>query len=172
MERALRSLGTIPAEFNTDRMVSEYRDRAYAPMSKLYAELSRDRCAPARALAAVRARSRKAFGELAILEAQVSDLNGLRVGDTVEARVKVDLAGLAPSDVTVELVLGHSKDGGELRNPVQVSLQAEGALDGKLQAYVGTYRIQRSGNFAYGLRVRIRPLEGLDDGTGDLVRWA
>jgi glucan phosphorylase len=67
---------------------------------------------------------------------------------------------------------GHSKDGGELRNPVQVSLQAEGALDGKLQAYVGTYRIQRSGNFAYGLRVRIRPLEGLDDGTGDLVRWA
>ncbi|MCY3001867.1 MAG: alpha-glucan family phosphorylase [Planctomycetota bacterium] len=172
MERALRSLGTIPAEFNTDRMVSEYRDRAYAPMSKLYAELSRDRCAPARALAAVRARSRKAFGELAILEAQVSDLNGLRVGDTVEARVKVDLAGLAPSDVTVELVLGHSKDGGELRNPVQVALQAEGALEGKVQAYHGTYRIQRSGNFAYGLRVRIRPIEGLDDGTGDLVRWA
>lgn len=172
LERALRSLATLPAEFNTDRMVGEYRDRAYAPMALASAELVRERFAAARDIAASRIRLRKAFHEVTIREAQVSDLGGLRVGDTVEARVKVDLAGLAPADVNVELVLGHSKQPGELRNPIAVRLSAEGAPEGRVQVFAGTHTLARSGNFAYGLRVRAHPGKGIDDGFSDLVVWA
>jgi phosphorylase/glycogen(starch) synthase len=172
LERALHSLATLPAEFNTDRMVSEYRDRAYAPMALAATELARDRFAVARNFAASRTRLRKSFGELAIREAQVSDLTGLKVGDSVDARVTVDLAGLAPEDVNVELVLGHSKQGGELRNPLAIVLAPTGAPDGRVQTFVGAHVLARSGNFAYGIRVRAHPGKGIDDGFADLAVWA
>jgi hypothetical protein len=127
---------------------------------------------PLRELAAERARVRKLFGELKIVDAQVSDLTGLKVGDTVEARVHIDLAGLSAERVQVELVLGHTRGATDLRNPIQVVLAPSGKLDGGRQLFRGTQRIARSGNFAYGLRVRVRNDGALDAGQHDLVQWA
>jgi starch phosphorylase len=73
---AQHNLATIPPVFNTDRMVGEYRDLAYAPMAERWYELVRDGYAPVRGLAAVRERVRKQFGEVKIVDAQVSDLTG------------------------------------------------------------------------------------------------
>ncbi|MCC7013379.1 MAG: alpha-glucan family phosphorylase [Planctomycetes bacterium] len=172
LEKCVHNLATIPPVFSTDRMVSEYRDLAYAPMARLRAELVRDKFAPTRASAAARARIRKAFAEIKIVDAQVSDLSGLRVGDGVEARVNVDLAGLRADEVTVELVFGHAKHGTEIRNPMYCVLSASGAPNGNVQMFRGSQTVLRSGNFAYGLRVRCKGSGPIDDGSSDLVLWA
>ena len=173
LEMCVRSLATIPPVFSTDRMVSEYRDRAYAPMAQARAELVRERFAAVKSRAAAHARIRRAFGDLKILEAQVSDLTGLRVGDAVEARVRIDLAGLAASDVQVELVYGHTKNGTEIRNPLRCSLAPAGAVEGTVQLFRGSQRVTRSGNFAYGLRVRAAVASpDAEDGSAELVLWA
>jgi hypothetical protein len=41
-----------------------------------------------------------------------------------------------------------------------------------VQVFAGTHTLARSGNFAYGLRVRAHPGKGIDDGFSDLVVWA
>jgi alpha-glucan phosphorylase-like protein len=171
LELCSRSLATIPPLFNTDRMVTEYRDRAYVPLARRWAELTRDRYAPLRARAASHARLRKLFGDVSIVEAQVSDLGGLKVGDAVEARVRVSLGELAASDVEVELLFGHSRDTQELRNLVRVPLAPAGAPKSGVQLFQGSQKVSRSGTFAYGLRVRARVEDG--DGVADeLVLWA
>ncbi len=172
LERCVRNLETIPTWFNTDRMVGEYRDRAYVHMAVRARELGRDRFALLRSRSDQRAALHKSFGELRILEAQVSELAGLHVGDAVEARVKVKLAGLEPAAVRVELVLGHAKDGADLRNPILAPLAPAGAPVDGVQLFRGSQRVTRSGNFAYGLRVRALSNGPIDEGLDDLVVWA
>jgi phosphorylase/glycogen(starch) synthase len=173
LEKCVRNLETIPSWFNTDRMVSEYRDRAYTHLAARALELGQDRFARLRQHAQERAQLRKAFAEVSIVEVQVSELSGLRVGDVIEARVRIKLAGLAPDAVRVELVLGHTKDGGgDLRNPILTPLAPTGIATGGVQSFRGAQRISRSGNFAYGLRVRALTKGPIDEGLGDLVLWA
>jgi phosphorylase/glycogen(starch) synthase len=172
LERALRNLVTIPPLFNTDRMVGEYRDLAYASMARSCVDLSASQNAPLRKLAAERARLRRGFGELKFVEAQVSDLTGLQTGDAIEARVRVDLGSLAAADVRVELVLGHTKGAADLRNSQPVPLIAAGRRDGNVQLFRGAQRLARSGNFAYGIRARAVGSGGSAADLNDLVLWA
>jgi phosphorylase/glycogen(starch) synthase len=172
LERALHNLATIPPVFNTDRMVGEYRDLAYAPMAQSFAELSASQHAPLRKLAAERGRLRRAFGEIKIVEAQLSDVGGLLVGDPIEARVRVDLGSLDARDVRVELVLGHTKGAGDLHQPQPIALAPSGRRDGNVQLFRGAQKLSRSGNFAYGIRVRAVSDGRLDSGLSDLVLWA
>jgi phosphorylase/glycogen(starch) synthase len=118
---------TIPPQFNTDRMVAEYRDRAYAPLSKSWFHLTADRGAPARALALRHALVRKGFADVKILGAHIADLTGIQVGDWVDVRVDVDLGPLSPEDVVVELVLGHTNGGTDLHNRIIVTLEPPAA---------------------------------------------
>jgi hypothetical protein len=96
----------------------------------------------------------------------------------VDARVRVDLKSLAPSDVAVELVLGHTKgtEAGaaptDLRNAIVIALAPSGNPDGSVHAFRGAQRIARSGIFAYGIRMRARSDGPLDAGLADLVVWA
>jgi hypothetical protein len=227
---------TIPAHFNTDRMVGEYRDRAYAPLALGWFQLTADRNAPARALAQWHALVRKGFGDVKILGAHIADLTGIQVGDLVEVRVDVDLGPLSAKDVMVELVLGHTNGSGDLHNriivaldpaahanhPVQGSVHPPAVLPtpavvlahahvpsgasvempeaapsiragdaptvgptamiaqptsvatnlGGVQAFEGSQRMERSGSFAYGIRVRARPAGEHDTALRDLVLWA
>lgn len=172
LEKCVRNLETIPTWFNTDRMVGEYRDRAYLQLAARAKELSRERFAPLRAHVEQRTALSKAFAELRIVDAQVSELSGLHVGDVVEARVSVKLAGLAPEALRVELLLGHAKDGTDLRNPVVALLEPKGAPVDGVQLFRGAQRVARSGNFGYGLRVRATSASTLDEGLSDLIVWA
>jgi phosphorylase/glycogen(starch) synthase len=241
LARVKHNLLTIPPQFNSDRMVEEYRDRAYAPLARSWFALAADRGAPARALAARNALVRKGFAEVKILGARIADLAGVQVGDLVEVRVDVDLGPLVSDDVVVELVLGHTNGNGDLHNRIVVPLAsatqpesgakararersrasveppavlpapavafaraavspsaadrssdvmpspnasearaetpagspaASAAPHGNIQVFEGSYRMERSGSFAYGIRVRARTDGAAGQTLRDLVFWA
>ena len=166
-----RSLATIPPVFDTDRMVGEYRDAAYKPLAGAWHTLREDRFNKARTFAARGAQLRKSFAAVRILSAQVADVSSLRVGDEVEVRVRVDMGQLTCEDLAVELVLGHQSAGTDLRNRVALVLDPEGAVEGGVQAFVGRQRLERSGSFGYGIRVRTRGVDEHDLRTKDMVLW-
>ena len=172
IERCLDNLATIPGVFNTDRMVSEYRDRAYRVLAANYHELRAERYGRVRVLSNRHAHIRRAFAKVQVLSAQMEDLSAVRVGDTVSARVEVALGELTDNDVRVELVLGHKGNGTDLLNPVVVPLMPIGRDASGTRIYQGGHRMERSGSFAYG--IRLRPLtDGADPHSlSDLVRWA
>lgn len=170
LDRVKRSLQTIPPVFNTDRMVAEYRDRAYEPLAGSHVALAGERYELARSLAEKHARVRRGFGELQILDSTVSDHTDLKVGDRMEVAVRVDLGSLTVDDVAVELVLGHRLEGGDLEGIVVVPLSVA-ASKGTEYELRGSYRVERCGSFSYGVRIRAREDGPLDLPLRDLVTW-
>jgi phosphorylase/glycogen(starch) synthase len=172
MQRVMSCLETIPAEFNTDRMVSEYLERAYRSRGRAYFTLKDARHAPARALSRERQRVRNGFADVRILSADVADLTDFHVGESVDVRVEVDLGTLAPDDLVVELVLGHSSATDGLANPTAVVLESNLPFEGPHAAFEGSTVMERSGRYAYGIRVRPRSAREPGDSNHDLVLWA
>jgi phosphorylase/glycogen(starch) synthase len=172
LARVRHDLETIPTVFNTHRMVTEYRDRAYAPLASRWSALSRNGGTGARELSARNGRIRRGFGDVRIRAAHVADLTGLKVGDLVDARVEVELGPLTIDDVQVELVVGHQNGSGDVKNRAIVVLDAGGPAEGGAPSFEGSYRIDRSGGFAAGIRVRARASGDNDHALSDLVLWA
>jgi starch phosphorylase len=172
LERVRHVLATIPPVFNTRRMVTEYRDRAYVPLAARWSELVQRDYTEARALAGRHARIRRGFSEIRIRGGNIAELAGLKVGDLVDVKVDVDLGSLTVGDIRVELVIGHQNGPGDLRNRSIVALESAGPGEGGSRSFEGSYRIERSGGFAYGIRVRARPASENDLAVCDLVLWA
>jgi phosphorylase/glycogen(starch) synthase len=172
LTRMRRCLATIPLHFNTDRMVLDYAAKAYGPLSKAGIELARDRKARLRTLVQERTRIRKGFEKIKIVSAHVGELAGIKVGNTVEVRVEVDLDGLSPEDVLVELVVGHTRDESEMVHLAVVPLAPVQKVGEAVHAFEGVRVMDRSGSFSYGIRVRARAGRETAEALFDLVLWA
>jgi phosphorylase/glycogen(starch) synthase len=171
LERVQRCLAAVPLRFNTHRMLREYYDKAYAPLSAGHDELTRNKRWKLKMLVQENQRVRKGFAEVQIASAQVGDLANLHVGDPVEVRVEVVLGSLKPEDVRVELILGHTAVQGELAGGAAVPL-AFVSTSGNQHAFEGVHVMDRSGSFAYGIRVRARTEREYASSLRDLVLWA
>jgi phosphorylase/glycogen(starch) synthase len=172
LERVKRSLATIPPQFNTDRMVGEYRERAYRPLAQSWSALTAQDDLGARELAARHARLRKGFGELRVLGSKITGLDAAQVGDGIEVQVDVDLGALAPDDITAELVYGHARGAGNGLHNLSVLPLGPVARGGRVYSFVGVQRLQRSGSYSYGVRLRARVERHADAALRDLVIWA
>jgi phosphorylase/glycogen(starch) synthase len=171
LERMSRNMLTIPTVFNTDRMVSEYLGRAYLPLAANFHVLAQGKKGELKHLVQEDQRVRRAFEQVHIQGVQVGDLSELVVGDPVDVRVELDLGDLAPEDVIVEFVLGHSTGDGDLQNRVVLAL---GHLAGSQSPamFAGAHQMERSGSFSYGIRIRARRPKSRGDSLRDLVIWA
>jgi phosphorylase/glycogen(starch) synthase len=171
LERVEHCLATVPTVFNTDRMVEEYGREAYGPLAEAARGLPLGRWASARSLARDKRRLRKAFENIRVLTANIADLSRLRVGDSIDVEVELDLPGLAPSDVVVELVLGHRNGERDLHRPLIARLDPAPVGGGGPARFAATQVVARSGEYAYGIRIRARAAGDPADSLRDLVRW-
>jgi phosphorylase/glycogen(starch) synthase len=167
MARSRDALATLPAVFDTDRMVREYAAKAYLPRATEGFALRASGLAGARARAARKLRLRELFPKVRVTAATIADLTKVRVDDLIDVRVELDLGELAPEDVQVEFVLGHAREKTDLVRPAVTRL--ERGTDG---AYEGAHRVEHSGTYAYGLRLSASADVGdSSDLRRDLVRW-
>ena len=114
---------------------------------------------------------RELLPKVKVVEARVGELVDVKVGDPVAVQLTLDLGALAATDLSVELVLGHEKGDGDLVAPLLVPLRRTGGPD-SAAVYEGAHPVERSGSYAYGLRMR--PSDRLGDPTDllrDMVRW-
>jgi starch phosphorylase len=152
LQRMKRALSTLVPVFNTNRMVDEYLTRCYLPSHQRYAALCADGATAAAALAAWRKKLGAAWDRVKVdgVEAAVGD--HLRVGNEFPVTVNVDLGGLTPADVEVQLVHGLLDAMGEIGRPTAVPLAPSANGSGKV-TYSGTVRCGASGQFGYCVRV-------------------
>jgi len=170
--RMVRVLETVPPVFNTDRMVEEYLDTAYRKLGLAYFRHGRDRRALSKERAQEVQRIRRGFSAVKVTEAHRADLEAIRVGEPIDAHVDLDLGALQPADVRVELVLGRSGPDGlhDVRavelTPTSKKAAAEGAV-----RFEGAHRVEASGRYVQGLRIRARHEEASGGPLRDLVFW-
>jgi starch phosphorylase len=121
---AKRSIATILPRFNAARMVHEYLAKFYLPASQQWRRYSDDRCARAKEAAAWKARVRAAWPGVAVLRLGAPKKR-IELGESIRIEVAVRLNGLAPGDVTVELILSRGS-----RDPIERRVRHEFSFDG------------------------------------------
>ena len=168
LQHVRHSLQTIPPQFSTERMVGDYDALAYRPLSATGSVMHQDLRATCRERVARERRLRSGFGEIRFLETRISDLEHLQVGEEIQVQVLLDPGSLGAEDLVVELVLQCPNGGAQGHPPLCIELECEGS---PLEC-TGSHTVERSGGFAYGIRVRARDQGAYDLSTRDLVLWA
>jgi starch phosphorylase len=155
MQSIRHTLATLSPELSAERMVREYVMRLYIPAAEAERVMTADDHSEARALAAWKERVRAAWPDVSVVHVESGGLDDTpQVGDELHVRAHVQLGGLAPSDVAVEVVYGHAVHGDELAETHAVELAAAPASsDSSELVYAGTVQLGRAGSFGYTVRI-------------------
>src|SRR5204862_4879521 len=112
MSMVRHTLATLGPRVQSSRMVREYVDHYYAPAAKSVSSLADDNFHGAKDLAKYCERLHSAWVSVSVSNTEmiVGDGETPLLGGQVTVRAEVDLAGLSPSDVDVEVVVGRVDD--------------------------------------------------------------
>lgn len=176
VQRVRRALATVPPVFSTERMVAEYRDRAYVPLAAQRVGLRARDFERLRAQSAAEERLRRGFDALRILSATLPDVGSAPIDQPLAVALEVDLGALRPDDVVVELVFTQEAATAldEVQAPTRVALAVVGGPTGSgtTWRYATTHAFARPGRFQAGLRIRPARPERAGPALHDRVVWA
>jgi len=110
------SIKSIAPRFSTHRMVKEYMDKFYSKAMSNYIWLTRDNYRGAKEIAAWKDRVTASWPKVSFVDVKVLD-------DRSGLEVTVDLDGLKPEDVRVELYYGVRAEGYTVEKPHIVELR-------------------------------------------------
>ena len=161
-ELVRHTLTTLRPQVQATRMVREYVDDWYVPAARAVARIETEEFAPARELAAFRARLDSAWPSVAVTGVDASGLPDTPVvGAPMTVRAVVALAGLDPADVAVEAVVGRVDDTDELSDAVVVPMKHVGSVDGEGGGATGADRFESVVHLPFagltGYTVRVLP---------------
>ena len=169
--RVKENFRTLGPFVGAHRMVRDYVEDLYLPAAARSVELSSNDFAGARTLAAFRARLESEWHQVHVerieINEDVADLGAQR-----QVTASVALGGLDPTEVDVQLLVGHVGQSGELENTKTVLLQVHGAEDEHHLRYTGTAVLSTAGRM--GVTARVVPRHDLLDAPIEfgLVAWA
>ncbi|QHO71225.1 alpha-glucan family phosphorylase [Marisediminicola antarctica] len=148
------TLATLSPELSADRMVKEYVTRLYVPAAEAERTISAKSFAGARELASWKQRVFDAWPLVAVTHVESGGVDTVpQVGDILHVRAHVQLDGLTPDDVAVEVVYGRAREGDNLERTHHVALEPETAAPGVAVQFIGAVPLTRAGSFGYNVRV-------------------
>ena len=169
MKESLRTLGPF---VGAHRMVRDYVEGLYVPSAARNLELCADHFAGAKDLAAYRARVDGAWHQVHVDDVDVDEDVG-DLGATRTVTATVSLGHLDPSEVEVQLVVGHVGQSGELEGTSATAMTAEDSTEGLAEGhrrYSGTADLAQAGRM--GVTVRVVPTHPLVSTTVEFGRVA
>jgi glycogen phosphorylase len=162
IEMVRHTLQTLGPKVLASRMVRDYVERYYLPAAQ---SLRKTIAAPedaegagefgaARELAAYRRRVEAAWPKIQITDVDSTGLPDTPVlGSKLTLTATVQLAGLAPDEVTVQAVLGRVDTSDALLDPVTVEMSYTGSAEGGNQVFSTTTPLPVAGPVGYTVRV-------------------
>ncbi len=155
IEMVVHTLETLGPKVLASRMVRDYVTRLYAPAARAGRALNGPTYAGAKDLAAFKARVRAAWPSVRVDHVEPSGVSDSpQIGDVLHVKAYVDLGGLAPEDVSVQVVHGRTNDADELTGGIEVaSLEHVQNYEGARHQYAGSLVLSRTGSFGYSVRV-------------------
>ncbi len=148
------TLKTLGPKVLASRMVEDYVTRLYSPAAGAGRSLNGPEFAGAKELAAYKASVRAAWPNVKVEHLEPSGLSDSpQVGDTLDLRAYVDLAGLRPEDVEVQLVHGHVNEADELWGVETTPLAFVESYENGRAQFAGSQPLGRTGSFGYSVRI-------------------
>lgn len=151
--------------FNTTRMVRDYAMRGYFPASDRYRTMIAENYTPAKELVRWQSRLEQNWYQIKILDVDAAtpvtqsatnqSSGELQVNQSIAVKARIDLHGLTPSDVQVELYQGSINAAGEIANGIPVVMEDQGQDSQGYSIYTADISYASSG--LQGLSLRILP---------------
>lgn len=147
------SIATLLPRFNSARMVSEYVANAYLPATRQYRKYCDNQFEGARKIAGWKDSIRQSWGGVT-LRRLGAHRNSIAFGEKVRLEVAVNLNGLKPADVVVEMLIGHQSSKEKLKQAAHHRFAAQGEPNemGE-QVFVLELAPERCGKLEYRIRV-------------------
>jgi alpha-glucan phosphorylase-like protein len=142
----------VVPQFTTKRMMKDYFQRYYVPQSERTERLKAKNFQIAKDIAAWKEKVLNVWDELEVIDVQLSDgiTNTYKMGQAYPSRVTLDIKGLSPEEIGVEVIVGTGEDRPQFVERHQ--FKAEKVEDG-LTHYVLDLKLTKPGTYNYGLRV-------------------
>lgn len=159
VELMKNSIVSNAGRFSSARMVRDYVNTFYLPASQLATTMAAANSLQARALNDWKARVRQQWNSVRIHSVQLHDSDSVHVGKTMRVQATVDLAGIAPNDVHMQLFHGPLDARGQMVLPSYHDMIADQTTVTASRVFHGEYECSSSG--AQGLNVRVLPHHAL-----------
>ncbi|MEO8099002.1 MAG: alpha-glucan family phosphorylase [Acidobacteriota bacterium] len=171
MRRVKQSLKYLSATFNCQRMISEYRDLLYDPAHREFEKLRAGNFEPARERVRWSARVAEAWPRLQFQYCGLAS-EGLPNGSPLPLRAEIDLAGLQPTDVKVEALVGHVGAESELEDVDVIPLVAR-EQRGPVWVFGESFVPRTTGRLGFAVRVSSNHFDRpLNRPCNALLKWA
>ncbi len=152
VRRMKQSLTYISPNFDCRRMVREYMTELYEPAHCQHLRVQQGNYAPIHEKAAWTSRIRDVWDRVRFVESGPGLSASVLSGLPVPVRAAVDLAGLSPEDVRVELVMGRIDSNGHLEE-TEVMVLPSVEQNGSVAVFGRDLLPERTGRLGYALRV-------------------
>ena len=148
------TIAQVAPNFTTARMIRDYLHRYYQPQAERLQKLTENNFSLARELTAWKERVLNVWNEIEVKEIRIADgiANVLKIGDEYPAKVVLDLKGLSPGDIGLEIVITDPQTDGR-QELVECIGFGEGSCDGTVCTYFLNLRLMNPGSYNYGLRL-------------------
>jgi starch phosphorylase len=172
MRRMKQSLMYITPHFDCRRMVREYMTELYNPAHEQHMRLLNGDYALLREKAAWDKKIRSAWDNVRFLEAGPGPAGSVISGRPVPVRAAIYLAGLDPSDVRVEVVIGSVDNNGHLEETEVVVLPPVEQHE-RVAVFGRDIVPERTGRLGYALRVSPNHFDDpLARACNSLLKWS
>ncbi len=114
IKMAKHSMATLMPRFNATRMVGQYVSKFYLPASKQWRRFVESDFEPARRIAEWKHKVRTHWDGVRIHRLDTAS-RAIRFGEAVRCEVALQLNGLAPEDVRVEMLIGRQRKRDKLK---------------------------------------------------------
>jgi starch phosphorylase len=152
IRRMKQSLMYITPNFDCRHMVREYMSELYDPAHSQYLRAIEGNYRQVRDKARWNARVREVWDRVRFVEAGPGPAGTVISGKPVTVRAAIELAGLTPEDVRVEVVMGNVDNNGHLEQTEVMVLPAMD-LQGSVTMFGKDVVFERTGRLGYALRV-------------------
>ncbi|MBB6428448.1 alpha-glucan family phosphorylase [Algisphaera agarilytica] len=151
--RMKQCIAKLAPFFNTNRMVQQYAEELYFPALVRAHTLKQDDLSPARDLAHQTTRLRHAWSKLAVTDVSAETDSPLGVSEPRPLSVEVDLAGLSPEEVRVQVYIGELDNDGRVAQGHATNLGHHESLGDGKHRYTGQLTAQGSGRHGFAIRI-------------------
>jgi len=144
----------VSPNFTTARMIRDYQDRFYKPQAERSSRLIASDYKLAKEIAQWKFDVSSVWDQIEVKDVQITDgiTNVLQIGEAYPAMVTVDLKGLKPEDVGVEMVI--TENGKDTAPELVECLQFEVEnIKGSLITYKLNLHLMNAGAFGYAIRM-------------------
>ncbi len=153
MRRVKQSLMTISPQFNCSRMLTEYYDQLYFPAHQNWHASSKDDYAAVREHSDWVSRVAAAWDGVRFVETGSLPAKPVLAADAVPIQAVIDLAGLSPSDVRVEAVLGRVGAEGQLDETTVIAMNSAVPAGAGLYRFSAQFVASQTGRLGFAIRV-------------------